>query len=127
MGPMATEPARSRHYRGGCPARKRYGGRQGPYRFILDTGSSHTAINQTLASTLGAVPVARAPVATSVGSTLVPVVRLSDVEVESARVESLPPRCRPILPAGWAMESTAFSGKTSSRDSTTRSTTGSPA
>jgi predicted aspartyl protease len=64
-------------------------GGEGPYRFLLDTGSSHTAISQTLATTLGAVPVAKAPIATSVGSILALVVRLSDVAVGSAHVESL--------------------------------------
>ena len=64
-------------------------GGEGPYRFLLDTGSSHTVISQTLATTLGAVPVAKAPIATSVGSILALVVRLPDVAVGSARVESL--------------------------------------
>lgn len=62
---------------------------EGPYRFLLDTGSSHTVISETLATTLGAVPVAKAPIATSVGSLLALVVRLPDVAVGSARVESL--------------------------------------
>jgi len=64
-------------------------GGEGPYRFLLDTGSSHSVISQTLATTLGASPVATAPVATSVGSILAPVVHLSDVAIGSARVESL--------------------------------------
>ena len=64
-------------------------GGEGPYRFLLDTGSSHSVISQTLATTLSAVPVAKAPIATSVGSILAPVVRLSDVAVGSAHVESL--------------------------------------
>ena len=64
-------------------------GEDGPYRFLLDTGSSHTVISQTLATTLRAVPVAKAPMATSVGSILALVVRLSDVAVGTARVESL--------------------------------------
>ena len=64
-------------------------GGEGPYRFILDTGSSHTAISQTLATALGAVPVAKAPVATSVGTVLSLVIRLADVTVGSAHVESL--------------------------------------
>ena len=64
-------------------------GGEGPYRFLLDTGSSHTVIRQTLATTLSAAPVAKAPIATSVGAILALVVRLPDVAVGSARVESL--------------------------------------
>ena len=64
-------------------------GGKGPYQFLLDTGSSHTVISQTLATILSAVPVAKAPIATSVGSILALVVRLPDVAVGSARVESL--------------------------------------
>jgi predicted aspartyl protease len=64
-------------------------GGRGPYRFLLDTGSSHTVISQTLATTLAASPVAKAPLGTSVGSILAPVVRLTDVAVGSAQVESL--------------------------------------
>lgn len=64
-------------------------GGKGPYQFLLDTGSSHTVISQKLATILGAVPVAKAPIATSVGSILALVVRLSDVAAGSAHVESL--------------------------------------
>jgi len=64
-------------------------GGKGPYQFLLDTGSSHTVISHTLATVLSAVPVAKAPIATSVGSILALVVRLPDVAVGSARVESL--------------------------------------
>jgi predicted aspartyl protease len=64
-------------------------GGAGPFRFLLDTGSSHTVISQSLATTLGVVAVAKAPIATSLGSILAPVVRLPDVAVGSARVESL--------------------------------------
>jgi predicted aspartyl protease len=64
-------------------------GGEGPYRFLLDTGSTHTVISQTLATTLGAFPVAKAPLGTSVGSVIAPVVRLTDVAVGSAHVQSL--------------------------------------
>src|SRR5262245_48270217 len=74
---------------------------EGPYRFILDTGSSHTAISRTLATALSAVPVAKAQIASSVGSTLTPVVRLPDVAVGSARVESLLATALPPNAAGW--------------------------
>jgi predicted aspartyl protease len=64
-------------------------GGEGPYRFLLDTGSSHTLISQTLATTLGAAPVAQSRLATSAGSIMAQVVALSDVSVGDARVESL--------------------------------------
>lgn len=64
-------------------------GGKGPYRFLLDTGSSHTVITQSLATTLGAVPVAKSSMATSTGSILALIVRLPEVAVGSARVESL--------------------------------------
>lgn len=76
-------------------------GGEGPYRFILDTGSSHTAISQTLATALGAVPVAKTPVATSVGSVLSLVIRLADVTVGSAHVESLLATALPLSAAVW--------------------------
>ena len=74
---------------------------KGPYRFLLDTGSSHTAIRPTLATALGAVPVAKASVATSVGSMLTLIVRLPDVAVGSAHVESLLATALPPDAAGW--------------------------
>jgi len=74
---------------------------RGPYRFILDTGSSHTAIDRTLATELGTVPVAKAPIATSVGSMLTPVVSLAAVTVGSARVGSLLATALPPDAAGW--------------------------
>jgi predicted aspartyl protease len=64
-------------------------GGAGPFRFLLDTGSSHTVISQSLATTLGAVPVAKAPIATSLGSILALVMELSEVSVGPARIESL--------------------------------------
>jgi predicted aspartyl protease len=80
-------------------------GGEGPYRFLLDTGSSHTAIRESLVTTLGAVPVAKAPVATSVGSILALVVRLRDVTVGSVGVDSLlatslPPQAAGMLDEG---------------------------
>ena len=64
-------------------------GGRGPYRFFLDTGSGHTVMSETLAATLGAEPVAKAPLTTSTGTAMALVVRLTDVAVGSARVDSL--------------------------------------
>jgi predicted aspartyl protease len=76
-------------------------GGEGPYRFLLDTGSSHTAISQRVATALRAVPVAKAPIATSVGSILTLVVRLPGVAVGSAHVESLLATALPPSAASW--------------------------
>jgi predicted aspartyl protease len=75
-------------------------GGAGPYRFLLDTGSSHTLISQTLATTLGAAPVAQSRLATSAGSIMALVVALSDVSVGDARVESLMATSLPLDAAG---------------------------
>jgi predicted aspartyl protease len=77
-------------------------GGEGPYRFLLDTGSSHTVIRQTLATTLAVSTVAKVPMATSVGSTLALVVLLPDVALGSTHVDSLlatslPPEAAGIL------------------------------
>jgi predicted aspartyl protease len=77
----------------------------GPYRFILDTGSSHTVISHALAASLGAVAVAKAPFATSAGAIMTPVVSLQDVSVGSVRVDvllatSLPAEAADLLGAG---------------------------
>ena len=49
---------------------------KGPFPFILDTGSTHTSIGDRLAASLGAPVVARTTVASSLGDTVQPVVRL---------------------------------------------------
>jgi len=64
-------------------------GGRGPYRFLLDTGSTHTAIRQSLVVTLGATPVARASMATSTGSIECIVVRLTEVAIGAVRVTAL--------------------------------------
>jgi len=79
-------------------------GGAGPFQFLLDTGSSHTAISRTLATALRAVPVAKAPIATSVGWMMAVVVRLPDVAVGSARVESLLATALPPNAARWLGE-----------------------
>jgi predicted aspartyl protease len=61
----------------------------GPYRFLLDTGSSHTALSDALTIALRTAAVATTRLATSTGAILAPVVGLTDVSVGTARVESL--------------------------------------
>jgi predicted aspartyl protease len=49
---------------------------QGPFPFVLDTGSTHSVIGDRLADILQLPVVAKAPMATAVGETMRPVVRL---------------------------------------------------
>lgn len=56
----------------------------GPFPFLLDTGSSHSAISDDLARELALAPVARAELQTSMGRTTVPVVDIEAVSVGAA-------------------------------------------
>jgi Aspartyl protease len=56
---------------------------QGPFRFLLDTGSSHSAITERTARRLRAPAVAKAVLDSSIGSDMVPVVRLDLLEAGS--------------------------------------------
>jgi predicted aspartyl protease len=61
----------------------------GPFRFLLDTGSSRSAIAAELAEALGAPVVARSEVVTSTGRAFSPVVRLSRPALGNTSVDSL--------------------------------------
>lgn len=56
----------------------------GPFPFLLDTGSSHSAISDDLARELALAPVARAELQTSTGRTTIPVVDIEAVSVGAA-------------------------------------------
>ena len=56
----------------------------GPFPFLLDTGSSHSAISDDLARELALTPIARADLQTSTGRTIVAVVDLEAVSVGAA-------------------------------------------
>ncbi len=62
---------------------------QGPFPFLLDTGSSHTAISRSLALRLGLVYVAKSSVLTSTGREWRPVVRINQTQIGSAESENL--------------------------------------
>lgn len=62
---------------------------RGPYAFILDTGSTHTVITETLAATLGAHAVAQAPVRTAAGTEMYRVVELPRVQVGPVEVAAI--------------------------------------
>ena len=56
---------------------------RGPFAFILDTGSSHSFISETVAFELGAPAVAKSLVRSSIGSAMRPIVRVDRLEVGS--------------------------------------------
>ena len=53
----------------------------GPFPFLLDTGSSHTVVSESLAQQLGAAAVAKTVVSSPIGEDLRAVVRLDRVEL----------------------------------------------
>lgn len=78
--------------RGGAPievfAAVTIGGR-GPFRFLVDTGSSHSSVNPGLARQLAAPRVAKTELSTATGRIWVPVVRLDDLAVDAVHVDDL--------------------------------------
>jgi hypothetical protein len=64
-------------------------GGAGPYRFLVDTGSTHTAVRDTFAASIGAAPVARTVLTTSTGNADALVVRLARVAIGPAAVDEL--------------------------------------
>jgi predicted aspartyl protease len=67
----------------------------GPFRFMLDTGSSRSIVGETLARDLAAPVVARSEVVTSAGSDMRLVVRLASIALAGARVAGV---LAPVLP-----------------------------
>jgi hypothetical protein len=64
-------------------------GASGPFRFLLDTGSTHSAITPRLAEAVAARPIARAAVAASAGTVECLVVALARVSVGPVAVDGL--------------------------------------
>jgi predicted aspartyl protease len=73
----------------------------GPYRFIVDTGSSRSIISETLARELGAPVVARSEIVTVAGSEWRSVVRLDSISLAAARRVDI---LAPVLPAARLSE-----------------------
>jgi len=67
----------------------------GPFRFLLDTGSSRSIVSDTLARDLAAPVVAKSEVVTPTGSDMRLVVRLASVALAGARVAGV---LAPVLP-----------------------------
>jgi len=64
-------------------------GAHGPFRFLLDTGSTHTAVTERLAIAVDAVPVARAEMRAAAGSVGCLVVALPTVVVDVVSADGL--------------------------------------
>jgi hypothetical protein len=76
---------------------------KGPFRFLLDTGSTHSAITERLARYLKAAAVAKAVVDSSLGGDTVPVVRLERLEVGPVATSGVMPSVVPAVdPSGEA-------------------------
>ena len=67
----------------------------GPYRFLLDTGTSRSIVSDVLARELDAPVVAKSEVVTNTGTELRLVVSLASLSIAAARVERI---LAPVLP-----------------------------
>jgi predicted aspartyl protease len=75
---------------------------RGPFRFLIDTGSTHSVITADLANALGAAVVAKAVVASATASDVLPVVALEQVDLGPASVRLLPSVVREMPVPGEA-------------------------
>jgi hypothetical protein len=66
--------------RNGIVVEVRLNGR-GPFKLLLDTGSTHSAISADLANALGAIPVGRTVVTSPIGDSVRTIVRLNRFEI----------------------------------------------
>ena len=62
---------------------------RGPYRFLLDTGSTHSSVSASTASEIGAPVVARTEIGSAAGSREALVVRIDALEVGPVAVDGL--------------------------------------
>jgi predicted aspartyl protease len=74
-------------------------GGRGSYRFLLDTGSTHTAVTQALASAVGARPVARTSMSAAGGTLECLVVALARVAIGGIGVDGLTATALPAASA----------------------------
>src|SRR3954454_13545925 len=92
--------------RGGIVVEVRLNGR-GPFKLLLDTGSSHSAISADVANALGAFPVERAVVASPIGESIRTVVRLNRFEVGPTVTSNV---LASVIPAEAARRMQGFQG-----------------
>jgi predicted aspartyl protease len=62
---------------------------RGPFRFLLDTGSSHSVMSRALADGLNLEFIARTPVTTTTGREMRPVVKLDQTAIGTVRFDGL--------------------------------------
>jgi predicted aspartyl protease len=62
---------------------------RGPFRFLLDTGSSHSVMSRSLADGLNLAFIARTPVTTTTGREMRPVVKLDQTAIGTVRLDGL--------------------------------------
>lgn len=62
---------------------------RGPFRLLLDTGSTHSSVSAHTAEAIGAPLVARAPMGSVAGSRMTPVVRIDALRVGPVSVDDL--------------------------------------
>jgi predicted aspartyl protease len=95
---------------------------RGPFRFLLDTGSSHSAVSAALAADLALRPVARTLVTTPVGETWRAVVRVRSLALGSLFVAEIQPSVfdgQPLaggLPVGGVLGQDVLAGLTYTLD-----------
>jgi hypothetical protein len=80
-------------------------GRRGPFRFVLDTGSTHSAVTETLANALAATRVARTALKANGGTVecfvvSLPPLAVGDAVAEGLTVTALPPSTASALGRG---------------------------
>src|SRR5688572_21295156 len=76
----------------------------GPYRFLLDTGSSRSAISESLMARPGARPSARTMMVTPSGAGIRPIVELHDLGVGSCRVATVAAMVLPAADLGVGID-----------------------
>ncbi len=62
---------------------------RGPFRFLLDTGSSHSVMSRSLAGGLNLEFIAKTPVTTTTGREMRPVVKLDQTAIGTVRFDGL--------------------------------------
>src|SRR4051812_30471030 len=92
--------------RGAILVEVRLNGR-GPFKLLLDTGSSHSAICSDLANALGLVPVSRAVVTSPIGEHVRTIVRLDRLEIGPTVTSNV---LASVIPAEAASRTRGFQG-----------------
>ena len=92
--------------RGGIIVKVRVKGR-GPFKWLLDTGSSHSAISAELANSLGVTPIADAVVESPIGESVRTIVELNRFEIGPTLTSQV---LASVIPAEAATRMRGFQG-----------------